>query len=81
MHRKGLGDIGLLCKLLAALDRDRIGAHLDPLRVEPRLSLRMSNSQPCQGQRNSSPTRERLYTPGSGEVSRATQAALSSGAP
>src|SRR5258707_4720520 len=41
----------------------------------------MSNSQPCQAQRSSSPTRERWYTPGSGEVSRATHAALSSGAP
>src|SRR6476660_3973158 len=41
----------------------------------------MSNSQPCQAQRSSSPTRERLYSPGSSDVRCATQAALASGAP
>src|SRR3979490_2569422 len=41
----------------------------------------MSNSQPCQAQRSSLPTRERWSTPGSGEVSRLTHPALSSGAP
>src|SRR5260370_6347249 len=41
----------------------------------------MSNSHPCQARRSNSPTRERWEPPGSGEVSRATHAALSSGAP
>src|SRR5262245_551156 len=37
MDRAGLGHVGSLLQLLAAFDRDRIGAHLDALRIEPGL--------------------------------------------
>src|SRR5215472_12107300 len=39
MYRKCLGDVGTFLQLLAAFDRDRIGAHPEPLRIEPGLAV------------------------------------------
>src|SRR6185312_5912442 len=38
-HLKGLGDIGSLLQFLTAFDRDRVGTHLEPFRVEPGLAV------------------------------------------
>jgi hypothetical protein len=39
VHRKGLGDVRPILQFFAAFDRDRMGANLDALRVEVRLSV------------------------------------------